>query len=215
MKRNELRELHDLIYFPRELLFSWDPNVSEETMNRRIVRWVRSGDLIRLKRGIYTTKYIFNRYREVPEFSEFTSSVIKYPSYVSAEYVLRKEDALAEVTFGVTAIAIKSANTYRNKLGTFVYREIKPELFIGYERKYFLEYDYWYATNPKALFDYLYYKSRALGTSFRGRNIVEELRLRLDFLDDAGSSELMSYAEKSKSRKLKAIIKNVIENASN
>ena len=183
-------------------------------MNGRIVRWVKSGDLIRLKRGIYTTKAVFERYRERPEFAEFIASVIKYPSYVSADYVLRANDVLTEATYGITSVALKSANTYKNKLGTFIYREIKPELFVGYERKFFLEYDYWYAKKPKALFDYLYYRSSILGTNFRGRNLVEELRLRIDFLDDLGSAELTMYVAMAKNKKLKTIVKNIIRNAS-
>jgi hypothetical protein len=55
------------------------------------------------------------------------------PSYLRLEYVLQKYSILSESVFAFTSITVKTGRTYRNDLGDFVYRNIKKDLFSGFD----------------------------------------------------------------------------------
>ena len=51
MKKSELRELHNLIFFTKETFRSLTKD-NENTVSKNISRWIKSGDLILLKNGL-------------------------------------------------------------------------------------------------------------------------------------------------------------------
>lgn len=59
MKKEKLNQLNKLIYFTKEHLRTLSGD-KESTLSTNISRWVKGGDLIRLKNGVYCTKESFN-----------------------------------------------------------------------------------------------------------------------------------------------------------
>jgi predicted transcriptional regulator of viral defense system len=214
MKFSDLSRIKNLIYFTTSDLLVLNESDSKKSLEVSISRWLKQGKLIKLKNGLYITNQTFEKYINDSSFIEFMASRIKNPSYLSTSYVLSKYDVLTEATFGITAVTLKRERSYENKLGSFVYKNITPKLFTGYETKYFKGKEYLVAKKTKALFDYLYFNSHIINTN-RDTNIVEDLRLKLDGFTKEDFNELERFADISESPKMKLIIKNIIKNASN
>jgi predicted transcriptional regulator of viral defense system len=213
MKKSELKKLQDLIFFTKEAFRSLSKD-DENTVSKNISRWIKSGDLILLKNGLYTTKLVCERYSKDSDFHELIASVLIKPSYLSLEYVLGLDDVLTQGTYPITCVTLKTGGSFVNKTGTYIYKHIKRELFCGYQAKNFLEHQYFIATKTKALFDYLYYKLPSLADDFERRDMVEDLRLKLDLFSKKELKRLDYYAKIAKNKKLDKLIKNIQKYAS-
>jgi len=84
--------------------------------------------------------------------NEEISMVIRYPSYISMEYLLSKKNILSQAVQTYTLITTKLPYTYQKKDKTFEYHQIGKNLFFGYvkENKITL------AEPEKALLDIIY-----------------------------------------------------------
>ncbi|MBD3244582.1 MAG: hypothetical protein GF335_01165 [Candidatus Moranbacteria bacterium] len=220
MKFRDLKILKDLIFFTKRDLFSINPDIPKKTIDANIYEWTKTGKIIRLKRGLFILKKKLDYYsRDLKtkiQFKEFVASRLCYPSYLSEEYVLSKNEILSEGIAGISSVTLKKTAAFNNKLNVFVFRNIKRDLFLGYKSKYFLgEYEYFEATKAKALFDYLYRKSKTMSSKLKNRNLVSELRLNLDTFLEKDFLELREYSNKFGKIKLLKIINNIIKNASN
>lgn len=213
MKKKSLNKFDNLIYFTKENLRTLG-NDRENTISQNVSRWLKSGDIIRLKNGVYATKNSYNKYRHEEGYHALIANILRYPSYVSLEYILAESDILTEATYPITSITLKNSRTYQNPTGTYIYHSISNRLFTGYLRRHFLEHEYLIATKAKALFDYLYLKASSLANNFEGRNLVEDLRLKLDSFAPEDFKELESYLPLAKSKKISPIVRNIIKNAS-
>lgn len=125
-----------------------------------IKKLVRDEILISLKKGFYTSSFYLNKIKEkgfLDIYRQELANVLRRPSYISLESALSFYGLIPEETFNITSITLKSTRTYKNKMGTFIYRNIKKELFLGYNqiKKNDLVSR---ATKAKALFDWLYLK---------------------------------------------------------
>ena len=193
---NQLRKLNkisNLSYFDTNTLSLIYPELSKNSLYSNIKRWVKRGYIIQIKKGMYVTKdYVLNN-QDKSSYKEFLANKMKYPSYLSTEYVLQKYSILSEAVYAYTCVTLKSKNTYNNEFGRYIYRNITRKLFTGYEIKERGEYSIYEATKAKALFDYLYLKL------YRVRNITEEmllnLRLNLEELDESDIKEFEDYCE--------------------
>lgn len=216
MKELDLHKIETLPFFSKEQIRTLFSDADEKAIDQNIYRWLQKGTLISLKRGLYVTRTFFDKNRTSISFAEFISTILKKPSYLSLEYVLRKYEILTEATFGLTSITLKPGSIIENDLGTFTYRNIKRELFTGYVSEYFLDNELLIASKAKALFDYIYFKSGTLSeNAFENRNLVDDLRLNLDTFDSDTIAELRSYCELDVSAKVKSIISNIADNAPN
>lgn len=146
-----------------------------------LYRWVKAGHLVALKKGVYMHAHFFERHRQEVNFSAMVSTILQPQSYLSLEYVLQEQEILTEITYPVTAITPKNTRTITNKLGTFVYRHIQPELYRGFHITEVHGIPVAIASPAKALFDYLYLRPLELRSSSELQvNLAEELRLNLD-----------------------------------
>lgn len=112
-------------------------------------RLVKSGVLVRLKRGVYN-----------PEFQslelEKTSNELYYPSYLSFESALSRYGILSQIPYTLTFATIKTSKK-QNLAGREVeYRQLKDELFFGYN----LAGGIYIAEPEKAILDQLYLMSK-------------------------------------------------------
>lgn len=209
MRLSKLKKTENLLYFNAKILLNLYPEENYNNVTKNIDRWEKNGEIIRLRRNLYITNDAYNRYKNNSEYLEFLACLIKYPSYLTAEYIMRKYDMLTEATYGYNLATTKTRSTITNKIGTFVYKKIKKELFTGYEVRSFLSGEYYVATKAKALFDYLYFRSRLIPDSLSKMNLVEDLRLNLEEMSNTDFDELLDYAITSKSKKMLKIVENI------
>lgn len=195
----KLSKISNLSYFDTNTLSLIYPELSRNSLYSNIKRWIKQGYLIQIKKGMYVTKEYVLNVQDKSSYKEFLANKIKYPSYLSTEYVLQKHSILSDAVYAYTSVTLKSKNTYNNKFGRYIYRNITRKLFTGYEIKDRGEYSIYEATKAKALFDYLYLKL------YRIKNITEEvlldLRLNLDEVDERDMEEFENYCKLTGIRK--------------
>jgi predicted transcriptional regulator of viral defense system len=168
-------------------------------------RYKKSGKLIRLKRGVYVTKdYVdkLEKMNKISIYTEFLSSILYEPSYLSLEYVLYQNNLITEIPKNFTLITKKKTIIFSNFFGNFIYHKIKNELFCGFE--VFKENDFiiYKAKKSKALFDFLYLRKR----NILNKKMFEELRLNLDELTKIDKEELLEFINLEGSKKMKEIL---------
>lgn len=134
-----------------------------EDLNYWIKRLLAQKILISLKKGFCVSSYYQDMISQNPSDKEwyfiYLSNMLRFPSYVSLEYVLSRYNIIPEASFSVTSITTKSSRVYSSELTTFVYQNIKEELFFGYENERFKDKTVRMASKAKALFDLLYLRS--------------------------------------------------------
>ena len=158
------------------------------------------------------TRRFYEQHRQDHDFSAAVSAILLPQSYVSLEFVLQEHSLLTEVTYPVTCLTTRNTRTITNSLGTFWYRNIRPDLYTGFAIVDYLGILYARASVAKALFDYLYL--RPIPPSYRSAkfNLADELRLNLDEMEASAQTEFAAYVESSGSRKMHDILGNFRSN---
>ena len=175
----DLEKLNRLEYFTLDTLRNF-VSLNGTSLYKFVMRKVKNGEFIYIRKGLYVTvKYFEDNNKEV--FLEKIANKLKMPSYISMEYMLSKYSVLSENVFTITSITTKKTNVYENSLGRFYYRNIKDNLFEGFV----LENKVYRATKAKALFDFLYFKTRNTN--------LKEYRLNLDEFTKADIQEFKKY----------------------
>lgn len=167
-------------------------------------RYEKSGKIIRLKKGVYTTKeYVdeIEKRGEISNFVEFLANILYFPSYLSLEYVLYQHNLLTEIPKNFTSITLKKTNSFSNKFGNFFYHKIKKELFCGFEIAKEGDFIIYKATKAKALFDFLYLRKNEI----LNKESFKELRLNLGELKRKEKKELENFVKLEGSKKMREI----------
>ena len=209
MKKSVLSSLDFLPYFTIEAIKQLleDESVADSTILTAVYRWVKAKKVIRLKKGVYMSSRFYELHHSDAEFSSMVSAILLPQSYLSLEYILQRQGNLTEITYPVTSITIKQTRMFENQLGTFTYRNIKADLFIGFNISEYQGIPISKATPAKALFDYFYLRFWR-----ESDDPVEELRLNLEDFTQNDWAEFASFIEISKSRKMDRIYKNLRRN---
>lgn len=211
MKSIILSSLDPFPYFTIEAVkqLLGDETVAVGTIQTALYRWMKSGQIIQLKKGVYMTRQFFERHRADIYFAPMVSAILIPQSYLSLEYILQHNAILTDVTYPVTAVTLKQTRVFENKLGTFAYRNIKADLYQGFTFSEYLGVPFAEATIAKALFDFLYLRPWKVGKRVKGYNLVEDLRLNLEDFSEKDQEEFANFVEISKSRKMDQILKNL------
>ena len=125
--------------------------------SKKIQSLEKSGELIRLKRGLYVVN---------PEISGKTISAplcanhIYGPSYVSLRWALRWYGLIPEQVHRMTSTTIKRSRSFETPIGFFDYYQVKPSYFsIGLRIIQEEGISFMMATPEKALCDFILYDS--------------------------------------------------------
>jgi predicted transcriptional regulator of viral defense system len=167
-------------------------------------RYEKKGELIRLKKGIYTTNDYLERMKnrqEIEVFKDFLANFLYSPSYLSLETILYRHNLLTEIPVNLTSITKNKTTTFTNRLGNFLYHKIKPALFFGFELTKEGDFSLLKASKAKALFDFLYLRKNIL----LNKKAVKELRLNIENLNRVDIKELKKYINLEGSKKMKEI----------
>ena len=211
MKREILSAFTQIPFFTIEAvkqIYGVD-SIPDDTVKKALYRWMKAGHVIQLKNGVYMTRSFYERHRSDLDFSPAISVILIPQSYVSLEFVLQRHAVLSEVTYPITAVTLKHARIIENKLGTFSYRNIKEDLYTGFEIYEYMGIPFSQASLSKALFDYLYLRPFSRTWFPADFNLAEDLRLNIVDLSERDQTQFSEFVEISKSKKMQKILKNL------
>lgn len=195
MKFSQLLEiLVDESVFETRVLFAGGVNPAD--IRPHLCRWVRSGRLHKLRRGVYALAPPFRKVRPHPFL---VANRLVRSSYVSLESALSYHGLIPDTVPVVTSVTTARLGRWQTPLGRYEFRHVKPPLFIGYRltevspgQRAFL------ARPEKALLDLAYLRPE--------RDTPVYLKeLRLQNLEGLDLDELGRLAEKTKSPKLRRV----------
>ena len=150
-----------------------------ENLGAKIALFLRKGELISLRRGLYT---FAQPLRHAPLSSGLLANAIYGPSYVSAEFALCWHGLIPETPATVTSIAMGRSREFTNAFGRFTYRYCRSAaypigvLLVGPPKSRFLV-----ASPHKALYDKVVADRRWQGEDPESY-LTEDLRIDLDAL---------------------------------
>jgi len=173
-----------------------------------IKKLIRQDILIPVKKGVYVSFYYLDKIKEegfLNLYLQKLANFLRQPSYISLETALSSYGLIPEESFNITSITLKSTRVYKNKLAIFFYRNIKKELFLGFNKEN-LNLPIQRATKAKALFDYLYLKK------FNNIKEIEYFlkekgRINWFIFDKRDKKEFDQYVKISQSKKMILISK--------
>ena len=153
---------------------------SYKSPRSKITQLLRSGDLIRIKKGLY----IFGpKQRHALVSLEVLANQIYGPSYVSCEYALAFYGLIPEHVVEVTSVTTKRQKKYETPIGRFSYAPLPTQLFstgftlfqIDDQQSSLI------ATPEKALADLLYIRKIKINTISDMEDLLfDDLRLDPD-----------------------------------
>lgn len=178
-----------------------------KNLDKKIRSLLSKGDFINPKKGLYLTERFWLAQPDKKAYMEYLANIICAPSYLSLEYILSSYNLIPEGIYGFTSISLKSSRVFKNKLGSFIYRNIKENLFCGYIRARKGSFSIFVASKAKALFDFLYLK-RNLSKDYL-YELSEGLRINWDEFSVTDVEEFGNYVNLSKSLKMKKMLKGI------
>lgn len=211
MKSEILSSLESFPYFTIEAVKQLldDESVAAGTIQTALYRWMKAGQIIQLKKGVYMTRRFFEQHRADADFAPMVSAILIPQSYLSLEYILQRNAILTAMTYPVTAVTLKQTRVFENKLGTFTYRNIKADLYQGFIFSEYMGIPIAQATAAKALFDFLYLRPWKSSRRLASYNLAEDLRLNLEDFSENDQVEFITFVEISNSKKMDQILKNL------
>lgn len=93
----------------------------------KITQLIKSGSIIRVKKGIYV---FGTKYRRGPVSLEVLANQIYGPSYISLEYALSHYGLIPERVHWVTSITSQKSKSFETPVGNFSYRHIHSDKYI-------------------------------------------------------------------------------------
>ncbi len=169
-------------------------DVDAQDVRRQLSRWVRTGKLMQLRRGLYA---LAPPYRRVDAHPFVVANRLVHGSYVSRQSVLAEHGMIPEAVPTVTSVSMGRPGTRQTPLGRFDYRHVKPTWFIDYTSRPVARNQHAFMATPeKALLDLVYLEP--------GADSPEALaELRLQSLDTLDLDHLEALAETSGQPKLR------------
>jgi hypothetical protein len=211
MKLSVLSPFYEIPYFTIEAIrqLLGEQSIAAGTIQTALYRWMKSGQVIQLKKGVYMTRQFYDLHRADLDFLSAVSAILLSQSYISLEYVLQRRGVLTEVTYPISSVTTKHTRVIDNELGAFTYRNIKPELYTGFEISEYLGISFAQASSAKALFDYLFFRLKGEKVIASKFDLAEDLRLNLEDFSQKEREAFSSFVELSKSRRMDHILVNL------
>ncbi len=127
---------------------------SSALVRLQLTRWVESGRVIRLRRGLYI---LAPPYRKVEPHPFVVANALRKNSYVSLQSALAHHGLIPEYVPMVTSVTTARPEQLRTELGEYTFKHIRREFFFGYRHVEFSRgQGAFIATPEKALLDLVY-----------------------------------------------------------
>ncbi|MBE0491814.1 MAG: hypothetical protein IBX44_06145 [Sulfurospirillum sp.] len=201
MKTIEIKNALPLSVFSHEMLYALlEKSVSN--VNDKISNLVKSGELVRLKKGFYTFS---KAYLTKPIDLISVANTLYTPSYVSFDYALSYYRMIPERVSEITSATSKNEKLFETPVGRFSYKKVSLKVYsLGIDWLYDdVEGGRFIATPEKALCDKIRY-DRGIGTLTQGAMVdylKYDLRLEIAKPLDAGLIEEIAIAYRSRNLK--------------
>lgn len=193
---NLLSLVGDQPLFETGLLLAGD--VDPDHVRRQLSRWVRSGRVRQLRRGLYT---LAPPYQNIAPHPFLIANTLVPGSYVSGQSVLAFYGLIPEYTPGTTSVTMLRPAQWE---GGFHFQHLAPHLFFGYQLVELPQgQEAFVATPEKALLDLAHLTAHSDSTSYLGQLRLQNLE-RLDF---ARLDEFVERARKPKWRRIAEQVK--------
>ena len=153
----------------------------------KISNWIRNGELIRVKKGLY----VFGRSIARGPFSlEVLANLIYGPSAISLNYALSYYGLIPESVHTITSITNKRNKTFDTPIGRFTYRYLSAEKYAIGLQLLTLNNDtnFLIATPEKALCDVIIFTAKNI--KFKSQQDVENFLLHDMRIDENALREM-------------------------
>ena len=168
----------------------------------QLVRWAKSGRLLKLRRGLYV---LGKPYRKIEPHPFLIANRLQRSSYVSFQSALAYYDLIPEHVPVVTSATTGRSESLKTPLGVFIFRHLKTGMFSGFRQvKVVDRQQVVIASSEKALVDLL---NATPGSDLDG--YIEELRLQNT--DGLSEDELKKHAGVSGSCKVERAVKKILK----
>jgi len=178
------------IPFSIEQINVYFPESSIKSIRQNLFNWQQNQRLIKLRKNLYVIK------NEDIDLRLLANKIYE-PSYVSLEYGLSFYNLIPEAAFAITSVTTDKTKQFKNKLGNFLYKHIKKELYFGF---YYFN-NVLIAEREKCLLDYFYFNLSKV--NFEEGYLKE---LRLQNMEKLKRGKLKKYLEKFGVKKLKEFL---------
>ncbi len=179
--------------------------VDPTEVRRQLSRWVQTGRVIQLRRGLYT---LAAPYQQSPPHPFLIANSLLPGSYVSLQSALAYYGLIPEYVAQTLSVTTQRPARWRNALGDFRFQHLASHLFFGYQQVSFSSgQDAFIALPEKALLDLVHLTPGGDAPAY-----LAGLRLQnLERLDPQRLQTLASRAGKPKGLRAAARILTLIE----
>lgn len=146
--QNFIREKSKYIFSPLDLQRYF--NVTYETARKFILRGIKKGVYIKIKRGLCFDK-------NFPPTEPEIANNLYQPSYLSFEYALSYYGLIPETVYSITSATPKTTRKFTVWNSNYAYYRLKKRAFTGYLKKEINGQMIFLAEPEKAFVDYLYF----------------------------------------------------------
>lgn len=171
----------------------------------RISRLLKSGEIIRIRKGLYT---FAEALRRGPVCRELLANLIYGPSYITADYALSYYGFIPERVETVTSVTIGRSRSFHTPLGTFSYRNYAEHLYSpGITIEPHGRLSFLIATPEKALIDKVWLDKRFKGrskSSYRDY-LTDDLRIDYNHLSEINPDRFKEISTAIKCKKIDAL----------
>jgi len=119
----------NLPFFETGLLLAGD--VDPDDVRRQLSRWVQTGRVIQLRRGLYTLPA---PYRQSPIHPFLAANALLPGSYISLQSALAYYGLIPEYVRRTLSVTSRRPAEWRTPLGDFRFQHIASHLFFGYQQ---------------------------------------------------------------------------------
>lgn len=183
--------------FRSSLLLAGD--VDPKSIRLQLTRWVKSGRIHQLRRGLYS---IAPPYRKTQPHPFLVANHLQRASYVSLQSALAYHGLIPETVNITTSVSTGRPERLETPLGIFEFRHLKTELLFGYQMADLGGQSALVATPGKALLDLIYFQPG-------GDSIAYLHELRLQNTDRLDLELIKKQAQKFGGQKLQKAIQGI------
>jgi len=197
-----LTTVNDTPVFPSSFLMAGHKSASG--VRRQLDRWVKSGRIFQLRRGVYA---VSPPYRTDGPHPFLVANHLRKPSYVSLQSALSHYGMIPEFVPATTSVTTGRPEELQTPLGRFLFRHVKKSLFFGYAKTEISQGPPVFLASPeKALLDLLYLTPGSDSPAY-----LEELRF--EPTDHFDWQAFQKHAERIGGRKLNRTVKLILQMA--
>ncbi|MFI3239119.1 MAG: hypothetical protein R3Y22_00805 [Bacteroidales bacterium] len=174
----------------------------------KVAAMERSGDLVRLKRGLYVVSpKVSGRIIS----SELIANHIYGPSYLSMESALRYYGLIPESVYALRSMTLKRSKAFENQIGRFDYTFCPADYYsIGICQHSYNDYTFLIASAEKALCDLINYTPLLNPRFVKSMSQFLEEDLRLD-MDEFYKMDVAIFRDCARVSKKRQDINNLIK----